>query len=235
MRTKSVDLHHNFVIANRLIRQTIIHTNSRLATELPDCLVQVNGMLQRLLVLFEFQRLKIEAMRMQRTRTVEMKIIDRPNNPSFFECVFWRCAPQPSFVVSLKPMSLSIGITMADQIVGHTRSQSFDSVFAIALRRAVVARLEWLNEALSECCKRVRIRVAAALNTEATIPFLEVMGVVITVDRARGTFLVKEKPELAGLLNRPSPDFEKLVWRLRIAREIEENRDRPIRAYGTRE
>jgi hypothetical protein len=203
--------------------------------ELPDGLVQVNAMLQRLLVLFEFQRLKIEAMRLQRTQTVEMKIIGRQNNPSFFECVFWRCAPQPSFVVSLKPMSLSIDITMADQIVGHTRNQSFDRVFALALRRAAVARLEWLNEALDEYCKRERIQVAATLNTEAPIPFLAVIGVEITVDRARGTFLMKEKPELAGLLNRPLPHFEKLIWRLRIAREIEENRNRPIRVQGTHE
>jgi hypothetical protein len=164
------DLHHELVVSEFFIHKLLLKINELLEKS-PQPLMDVDGLLQKVLVILDFQRLKIEAKRIERGDPGRLKVCDTPTGPSVFTCTFWKS----TIYVALSGTLLLYGI--GKQTIGSAKGVKFDDILADCKKLEAIRRLKEFRD------ERIK---AGTLETDGLIPRLVLHGQDIVVDKGSG-------------------------------------------------
>jgi hypothetical protein len=219
MRTKGRDLRFNQIILQKSVGTLLENVNLLLEK---GTFQAVDQLLQRMIAVFDFRRLCLEAGRISRSITREsVDFRSRELKLKQIVCEFWQ-SPDEAFILSLH--GLSIDVIIKDQVVGNARGRKLEDVLAECMREAAIGRLKRLQERLkSDGADR------CVLDEEANIPSLELYGEKIVCAAHGGVFVVVGNPKMFPSETKNFPAF---VRNLKLAEEIR-TREREVRVWIT--
>lgn len=181
---KGIDASQKYFINSSSVAK-ILHSVNELIKKNEDSLYEADAFIQQTILLFDFQRIYTESLRLYRKFPKGLMIRFITSDYHRIRYFFW----QSFFDLHLTPTGIIIYLVGTINI-GDASGMRFPDILGLCERRFALIKLHSLQS-----------NVEGALHEEAKVPFLRVALCSIIIDNLSGLYHVIEHPELDVLLN----------------------------------